>query len=311
MSGQLRHHVSNRTLLTMADKAGAETVKAKGLLVTLKLPNGRKLTLQAAHSTRANSIIAIRGLEEGCGGADAFWAHYGPAEEADEAPQAVGAENNPIVHRHDKKKGAPTPGSRPPTRKAEPLQPTSGISPMTPPPRARRRSGASTEVFDVLVALGGTGSIDQIVERTGMKRSTAASAAYYLIQSGIANRVKNGIYQLAKESSPHDQRIQVDLEGGDPVRLSVVKDTTETATAPPAVIDVRDGPPTAASGPSTTPSWTALTPPAPQVTPTLHEETVSTLIDVLFPDGLRISGKNLAALDAWRAATIRLLTEVE
>ncbi|HVT78349.1 MAG TPA: hypothetical protein VHD87_15035 [Acidimicrobiales bacterium] len=146
--------------------------------------------------------------------------------------------------------------------------------------KRRPNTGAANLVLEVLLTHG-VSTTRQIAERTGLPRQVAGQAAAYLVQTGAAVRVKHAVYRAADAAVAPDHRVAIDID--------------VNRTAAPA--------PTTAGG-------VAHSTVADQPATSEVEETIQVLVDILFPGGMHLSGANLAALDQWRAATRRLLSEI-
>lgn len=141
--------------------------------------------------------------------------------------------------------------------------------------------GIGEAVHQHLIDANGPRTTKAIAEATGFRRDQVNSAAYHLIQAGVIRRLKTGVYEATQART---SRIDVQHH-------------TDTVVMPAP-----------AAAPASVPVIVSTPAPAPTVMDAAAEDTMNDVLDLMFPDGFK--ARHLPAIEAWKAATIRLMGEV-
>jgi hypothetical protein len=144
-------------------------------------------------------------------------------------------------------------------------------------------------VMDQLIESGEPMSIDRLMGTFGEdqpNRNTVQGACLRLVDQGIVDRVKPGVYQAKPQHQRQDVRIGVQgaVQGG--VAAAVAPDQAGPQNAVQRLGGGRIVPDTLSEA----------------------EETINDVLDLMFPDGFK--ARHLPLIDAWRRATIDLMQEI-
>jgi hypothetical protein len=159
-----------------------------------------------------------------------------------------------------------------------------------------RQGRIINQVLDFLIGCGEPCSIDRIMTSfdNPPRRSSVQGACLRLVDQGVVDKVKPGVYQAKPQHQRQDVRVGVQgaIDGGVAAKVQ----------------DIAHGP--------EKPVQEALPPmPVPRAgrfipaNLTDNEATINDVLDLMFPSGFK--AKHLPLIDAWRTATIALMRDIE
>lgn len=147
-------------------------------------------------------------------------------------------------------------------------------------------------VFDLLVESGEPMSAVRIAEALGdTSRASATGALLGLVRYGVAERVKPGVYRAVVDMQ-QQRTLRHNVQGTVPVTVSSPLQAAPTQVDPlPAA---------------------ALQRPVQAVQPTsaTEDEIINDVLDLMFPNGMRIRAADITLLDQWKNLTGEVLRRV-
>lgn len=152
------------------------------------------------------------------------------------------------------------------------------------------------KVADCLVQFGAPMSVDLVAKELGLDHSQARQALGRLVKQGFAEVAAYGVYVAKQHAAEHRVDIDIDVNHGDRGQEPRIA-PQEPAVAPTAVSPVPD---------SRKSSESVLEPGSAQDVDSL----VESVLDLLFPQGLRIKASDVKAVNDWIEATKHLLRRV-
>lgn len=179
------------------------------------------------------------------------------------------------------------------------------MPPVSEQPQKRKpREQYINKVADFLVQFSAPATIDRIATECGITSGQASSAASQLVQQGVAERVKTGMYVAMQYAA--DARLSIDVTATSAVAASrdplppgliqpepaVVPRLTEVPEAQPAPLPADDEP--SVSG----------------LDPADVEDLMEIVLDLLFPTGMHVRAADLKVIADWVESTKRLMYRV-
>lgn len=270
-------HPSNRHFYEQLLLWGYKVKKRSSGWIKLTAPNGDEVSVRPPHHHTGNSRKA---LQIPVALLNVTWAEFWDKQPATtavppkaEAPAEVATEETSMSDTDSKKTRSPA--------------------------RSQRYRGASNAVLEVMVAANEPMTTKRLVEVTGLPNDTINHACHYLHTLDLIERVKYGCYKVKQGNGHVEHRVGIDIRSAvaDVVAPSPELEPAQaSAVAPVAVVE----PPLTQA--------VVVTPPA-ATSPIDADSMINDVLDLLFPNGFK--AKHLPLIDAWRRATVNLLSEVE
>lgn len=155
-------------------------------------------------------------------------------------------------------------------------------------PETPTRTRIINRVFDLLVESGEPMSTNRLCEALGdTSMSSTTGALLGLVRHGVAERVKPGVY-----------RAVTDMMQQDTMRMNHQGKAQVTLSAPVVA------PPTLVQAPQPVERERAVE--YPPVSPTIVDD----VLDLMFPDGMRVRAADLPLLDEWKRLTVEVIRRV-